>query len=316
MKEESSEEEAPKKKAANGAAKPAASSSDDDSDSDSEEEEEKPAAKKAAAAAKKADSSDDGSSDDSSDEESSEEEDDDEEEKPKRKEKAAEAPAAKKPRVEVEAADGEEKSSTVFVGNLPWSATEEELREFFAECGDINTVRIATDAETGRARGFCHIEFSTPEAAAKAQADYNGSDYGGRALKVDVSQPRGSAPRKSFGGEGAEDGTTVFVKGFDTSEGEDAVRAALEETFGSCGEIARVRLPSDRDSGELKGFAYIEFGDAAAKAKAAELDGSEACGGYLKVDVNVAPRTPGGGGGGFGGRGGGRGFGGRGGGRF
>ncbi len=104
----------------------------------------------------------------------------------------------------------------------------------------------------------------------------------------------------------------MFVKGFDTSEGEDAVRAALEETFGGCGEIARVRLPSDRESGELKGFAYIEFGDTSAKAKAGELDGTEACGGWLKVDINVAPRAaPGGFGGGFGGgRGGGGRFGG------
>jgi nucleolin len=96
--------------------------------------------------------------------------------------------------------------------------------------------------------------------------------------------------------------------------------------FGQCGTVARIRMPTDRDSGELKGFAYIEFESAEAKAKAAEYDGSEACGGYLKVDVNVAPRTPGGGGrfggdggrgGGFGGRGGGRGgFGGRGGGGF
>lgn len=105
------------------------------------------------------------------------------------------------------------------------------------------------------------------------------------------------------------------------AEGEDAAKAALTEVFGECGNIMRIRMPSDRDSGELKGFAYIEFESADAKTKAAEYDGSEACGGYLKVDVNVAPRTPGGfdggrggGRGGFGGRGGGRGgFGGRGG---
>lgn len=100
------------------------------------------------------------------------------------------------------------------------------------------------------------------------------------------------------------------------ADGEDAAKATLQEVFGECGNIMRIRMPSDRDSGELKGFAYIEFESADAKTKAAEYDGSEACGGYLKVDVNVAPRTPGGGGrfGNDGGRGGGR-FGGRGGGR-
>jgi nucleolin len=112
------------------------------------------------------------------------------------------------------------------------------------------------------------------------------------------------------------------VKGFDTSEGEDAAKSALMEAFADCGEISYIRMPSDRESGELKGFAYIEFGSAEAKQKAGDLDGAEAAGGYLKVDLNVQPRQPNSGGGGFGGRGGGRGgrgdrggFGGRGGGR-
>lgn len=96
------------------------------------------------------------------------------------------------------------------------------------------------------------------------------------------------------------------------AEGEDAARSALQELFGECGEVVNIRLPSDRESGELKGIAYIEFGSAEAKEKAAEYNGSEAAGGYLKVDVNVQPRTPGSAGG-FGGRGGGFGGGGRGG---
>jgi RNA recognition motif-containing protein len=67
------------------------------------------------------------------------------------------------------------------------------------------------------------------------------------------------------------------------TEGEDAAKASLTEVFGECGNIMRIRMPTDRDSGELKGFAYIEFESADAKTKAAEYDGSEACGGYLKV---------------------------------
>lgn len=102
----------------------------------------------------------------------------------------------------------------------------------------------------------------------------------------------------------------------DLAEGEDAARAGLQEAFGECGEIVNMRLPTDRESGELKGIAYIEFATTEGKNAAGELNGAEAAGGYLKVDINVAPRTPGsaggfgGGRGGFGGRGGGRGFGG------
>jgi nucleolin len=66
-----------------------------------------------------------------------------------------EEPAAKKQRVEVnDGGDAEPASATVFVGNLPWSATEEELREFFAECGEINSVRIGEGAPAARTTGL------------------------------------------------------------------------------------------------------------------------------------------------------------------
>ena len=68
-------------------------------------------------------------------------------------------------------------------------------------------------------------------------------------------------------GAGAEDdgGTTIFVKGFDRSLGEDDVRAALQEAFGECGEVTQVRLPMDRETGELKGIGFIEFSTAEGK---------------------------------------------------
>ena len=81
----------------------------------------------------------------------------------------------------------------------------------------------ATDAETGRARGFAHVEFTEPAAAAAA-VQLNGQlEMGGRTLKLDVSESRG--PRNSSGGGatpgfnrngGASDGNTIFVKGFGT----------------------------------------------------------------------------------------------------
>lgn len=61
------------------------------------------------------------------------------------------------------------------------------------------------------------------------------------------------------------DATTVFVKGFDTSLGEDAIRNQLFETFGSAGEVSAVRLPTDRESGELKGIGFVQFTTAEGK---------------------------------------------------
>ena len=228
-------------------------------------------------------------------------------------------------------AEEEEGTVTVFVGNLPWSATDGDLAQFFGECGEVAGVRIAV-GQDGRPRGFAHVEFSSAASVAKA-VGMNGADFGGRQIRVDASAGRsggaGGAGGAGGGRGGApqqdDGGTTVFVKGFDkyAEGGEDAVRAALIEAFGGDSKVTGVRLPSDRESGELKGFAYLEFTSNEAKQSAGALDGAEACGGWLKVDLNPQSRQPAGGGGGFGGGGGGYGgrggggggFGGRGGGR-
>lgn len=89
-------------------------------------------------------------------------------------------------------------ANTVFCGNLGFTTTEETIRWFFGEQGEINSVRISTDAETGRPKGFCHVEFANPADAAKAVATLNGGDIEGRACRLDLSAPR--APRPAFGG--------------------------------------------------------------------------------------------------------------------
>lgn len=106
-----------------------------------------------------------------------------------------------------------------------------------------------------------------------------------------------------------DDSRSIFIKGFDKYQSEEDVRSALMSLFAECGEVVHVRLPTDRETGELKGFGFVEFSSEDAKVKAAKYDGTEAAGGWIKVDTN-----PGGGGGSVGGRGstGGR-FGGRGG---
>lgn len=99
-----------------------------------------------------------------------------------------------------------------------------------------------TDKETGRSRGFAHVEFSSPAEAAAAASQFNGEEVDGRNIKVEVAAPRGTPS----GNRNAEETLSVFVKGFDPSLGEDAVRAALQEVFADCGEMTRCSLPSDR----------------------------------------------------------------------
>lgn len=90
----------------------------------------------------------------------------------------------------------------IYVGNLPFDASEAAVQKLFAEYGEVLSVALPTDRETGRPRGFGFIEMA-PEAAAKAIAGLNGKDFGGRALNVNEAKPReaGGGPR-SFGGGG------------------------------------------------------------------------------------------------------------------
>ncbi|KAJ8667222.1 hypothetical protein QAD02_008884 [Eretmocerus hayati] len=74
---------------------------------------------------------------------------------------------------------------SVFVGNLPWRATEDDLRPIFGEIGPLVSVNIIRDRETGRSRGFAFCEYQDSETAQTAMQNLNGYDMGGRSLRVD-----------------------------------------------------------------------------------------------------------------------------------
>lgn len=80
-------------------------------------------------------------------------------------------------------------SKRIYVGNLPYSATEEEVRDLFSQHGEIISVAMITDRETGRFRGFCFVEMEDAEADA-AIAALNEQDVGGRPLRVNEARPR------------------------------------------------------------------------------------------------------------------------------
>ena len=81
----------------------------------------------------------------------------------------------------------------LYVGNLPWSATEDELRDLFAAFGNVESVRIITDRETGRSRGFGFVEMDDP-GADRAVEEANGQSLGGRPLRVNEAQERARTP--------------------------------------------------------------------------------------------------------------------------
>ncbi|MCB1245740.1 MAG: RNA-binding protein [Acidimicrobiia bacterium] len=77
----------------------------------------------------------------------------------------------------------------LFAGNLPWTATEDELREIFEAIGPVSSVSLITDRETGRSRGFGFVDMSDDDAR-RAIDELNGTDVGGRQLRVNEAQER------------------------------------------------------------------------------------------------------------------------------
>ena len=86
----------------------------------------------------------------------------------------------------------------LYVGNLPYSATEETLRETFSKCGDVDSTTMITDRDTGQSKGFGFVEMSRDSEAQKAIQELNGSTLDGREIKVNEAKPK--APRRGGGG--------------------------------------------------------------------------------------------------------------------
>ena len=84
----------------------------------------------------------------------------------------------------------------LYVGNLPFETTESDLKDLFSKAGSVETVRLITDRDTGRSKGFGFVEMQ--EGGDKAIAEMNGKDFNGRALTVNEARPM--SPRDSGGG--------------------------------------------------------------------------------------------------------------------
>ena len=102
--------------------------------------------------------------------------------------------------------------SKLYVGNLPYTATEEELSSMFGQAGTVTSVAIIKDRETGRSKGFAFVEMGSNADAQKAVSMLNGQNMGGRDLRVSIARPReeggggGGGRGGSFGNRGGNRG--------------------------------------------------------------------------------------------------------------
>ncbi len=101
--------------------------------------------------------------------------------------------------------------SKIYVGNMSYSTTEDELRDLFAPYGEVVSVSVVYDRATGRPRGFAFVEMGTSEAAESAINALNGQEVGGRQLRVNAAKPQGEGRGggggggRGYGGGGRDD---------------------------------------------------------------------------------------------------------------
>ncbi|KAK1351300.1 hypothetical protein POM88_054487 [Heracleum sosnowskyi] len=146
--------------------------------------------------------------------------------------------------------------------------------------------------------GFGHVAFATFEAA-QAAMELNGRNLSGRPVRFNFAWDRSAYTPSSSKGNSFQKGGrtrvhTIFVRGFDTSGDENNIRSALKKHFETCGDISRISVPKDYESGAVKGFASMDFMDNDGFNQALELDGSEFGESYLNVE-EAKPRGDGGG---------------------
>jgi len=90
----------------------------------------------------------------------------------------------------------------LFVGNMSFQTTENDLTELFKPFGAVTRIRVVMDRETGRARGFAFVEMPNDDEASKAVAALDGKSVGGRNIKVNEARPKGESTGPKFGGQG------------------------------------------------------------------------------------------------------------------
>jgi RNA recognition motif-containing protein len=86
---------------------------------------------------------------------------------------------------------------TIYIGNLSFQATEDDLREVFAEYGKVSRVSLPTDRETGRKRGFAFVEMETEAQEDQAIAELDGAEWLGREIRVNKAKPREASNRRN-----------------------------------------------------------------------------------------------------------------------
>jgi nucleolin len=187
----------------------------------------------------------------------------------------------------------------LYVGNLPQHLCFPELEDLFAPFGTILSAELMTDPTTGRSRGFGFVEMESAEAARAAISSLNGFALAGQTLTVnEANAPQGAFSPRGNGGERPPrvrgdrpapaqlGGTRLFVGNLPYT----ASAADLQKLFAEVGTVVSVSVMTDRETGQSKGFAFVDMGSKEAAAAAIKrFDGQPALGRTLKVSEARPP---------------------------
>mmetsp|Transcript_56181 Transcript_56181/g.162806 ORF Transcript_56181/g.162806 Transcript_56181/m.162806 type:complete len:388 (-) Transcript_56181:127-1290(-) len=174
----------------------------------------------------------------------------------------------------------EKVAHTIFVDGVPYSWEVVKIRELFGRCGEVLEVRAPTWQDSGRLRGYAHVDFATPAARDEAlKMDGIKVAAKGRFLKIESAKsPSGSSPAPSATDLAGK--RRLFVKNIPY----DATESELKDLFAKSGPVVDIRVPTS--FGRCKGFAYVEFGKADSLAKVVKT-GAELRGRKLLLDADT-----------------------------
>ncbi|XP_072952143.1 33 kDa ribonucleoprotein, chloroplastic [Typha angustifolia] len=186
-------------------------------------------------------------------------------------------------------------SGRLYVGNLPFSMTPAQLAEIFGEAGTVDTVEVIYDRVTDRSRGFAFVTMATVEEASEAIRMLDGSQLGGRAVKVNFPEvPRGG--EREVMSPKARGGTRGFIdspyKVYAGNLGWSLTSQALKDAFAAQPGLLGAKIIFDRDTGRSRGFGFISFASAEeAQAAIEAMNGVEVEGRPLRLSP-AAGRPP------------------------
>ena len=182
-------------------------------------------------------------------------------------------------------------SRKIYVGNLPFDATKDELVNMYGSYGTVEEVYIPQNVETGMGRGFAFVTMETEDSLTNAIEQTNGSEFNGRTLVVNKPLPPGEkapararAPNGGSNSRGKDAGGASRTKLYIGNLSFYTVAETLKEIFEEFGAVFDCYLPEDPGTGGTRGFGFITMGKEDAMNAISELDGCEVDGRVIRVN--------------------------------